>query len=568
MPSGNAGGEEQVPRDAGGQKARSGKGRGKRPRQAVVVVHGIGEQRPAATMRGYVNALLGESDAVIWAPDRISGEHDLRRAEIGWRPALTKDSGSGPIFTDVYEYYWADLVKATHRRHVTHWLVTLLRATSFWRRAIRYVPRFAVAALAVACVGGLVWLLYRLTPIQGFISRLPALATRTVGLAITGATGVWVVTKLGDAARYFDDVAANVSTRRDIRRRGVDILRRLHEEPREDGSQLPKYERIVVIGHSLGSVLAYDMVRHYWSQVNLAHNVDTSGAAHRAAQDVDEQGEAIASRKSRPHSARPDRFTDFQNCQRHLAEKLPDPAEGSGLTNRWAITDLLTIASPLTYADVLLAKSQRDLRIAQWQRELATCPPARMLSRPSYRMKRRLTEGGPIVETFHQAACFALTRWTNLYFGTDPVGGPVGPLFGAGVVDIRLKASRLLRVHSDYTRDPHAQEVLRWIVRDGASRRSEDAGRIRDIRRETLVRAIRDLSEKTTGASSPEAAIDAIPAFQNLDRRQRRHVGRCVELLHKGHEGESPGTAEDVADELLEDAHFRSRIPLADLGRS
>ena len=41
----------------------------------------------------------------------------------------------------------------------------------------------------------------------------------------------------------------------------------------------------------------------------------------------------------------------------------------------------------------------------------------------------------------HHAALFACTRWTNLYFTSDFVGGPLAPLFGDGVKDVPLHGS-------------------------------------------------------------------------------------------------------------------------------
>src|SRR5690242_7095073 len=60
---------------------------------------------------------------------------------------------------------------------------------------------------------------------------------------------------LGDAARYFRNSPANVAVRRAIRKNAVDTLANLHASG--------YYDRIVVVAHSLGSVVAYDMLRAY-----------------------------------------------------------------------------------------------------------------------------------------------------------------------------------------------------------------------------------------------------------------------------------------------------------------
>jgi hypothetical protein len=64
---------------------------------------------------------------------------------------------------------------------------------------------------------------------------------------------------LGDAARYFRNSPANVAVRRAIRKEAVDTLDRLHSSG--------LYDRIIVVAHSLGCVVSYDMLRAYFSRV-------------------------------------------------------------------------------------------------------------------------------------------------------------------------------------------------------------------------------------------------------------------------------------------------------------
>jgi hypothetical protein len=67
---------------------------------------------------------------------------------------------------------------------------------------------------------------------------------------------------LGDAARYFRNSPGNVAVRREIRRQAVSTLRALHLSG--------DYDRIVVVAHSLGTVVAYDMLRAYYSRISQA----------------------------------------------------------------------------------------------------------------------------------------------------------------------------------------------------------------------------------------------------------------------------------------------------------
>jgi len=68
-------------------------------KQAVVVIHGIGEQRPMDTLRGFVEAVIPadtpEATPFYWSkPDRFSRNFDLR---------VLKSAGRNS--TDFYEYY-------------------------------------------------------------------------------------------------------------------------------------------------------------------------------------------------------------------------------------------------------------------------------------------------------------------------------------------------------------------------------------------------------------------------------------------------------------------------------
>src|SRR4051812_44505390 len=91
-------------------------------RQAVVLIHGIGEQRPMSTSRGFVEAVLGASgqgQARMYSqPDRMAETFELRRL-------VAESSRSRPV-TDFYEYYWAYHMQGTTLRHLWPWFRTIL----------------------------------------------------------------------------------------------------------------------------------------------------------------------------------------------------------------------------------------------------------------------------------------------------------------------------------------------------------------------------------------------------------------------------------------------------------
>ena len=86
--------------------------------QAVVFIHGIGEQRPMDTLRGFVDAVLPEPESgekYFSKPDRMSESFELRKLQDRSQPR-----------THFFEYYWAHKVKGTTMRHLVSWFSSLL----------------------------------------------------------------------------------------------------------------------------------------------------------------------------------------------------------------------------------------------------------------------------------------------------------------------------------------------------------------------------------------------------------------------------------------------------------
>jgi len=99
-----------------------------KPKTAVVVIHGMGEQRPMETLWGFVQAawvrdpdLVGErNDDVYSKPDSITGSFELRRI-------TTRDSRAlGDHRVDFFEFYWAHLMTGNTATSVLDWAVGLL----------------------------------------------------------------------------------------------------------------------------------------------------------------------------------------------------------------------------------------------------------------------------------------------------------------------------------------------------------------------------------------------------------------------------------------------------------
>lgn len=399
-------------------------------RTAVLLIHGVGEQRPMETLRPFVRGVLGIPESAtepgfFSKPDRISKSLEMR--------VLRSRDG----LVDFYEYYWAQLITETTYGHVLGWLRALFLRWP-WRvpnqlRPIYWLTWITLVAALVSVGFAAGW-----DP-----AHLPEVSVGAVTGAVLAAIGnVVVLGFAGDAARYLSTVPSSVELRHNIRSAGLEILKGLHG----------KYDRIVVVGHSLGSVIAYDLVRELWSEWGSYY--DEPVASEQPALKALEQAGAKLEAGGEITTADRDVYIDAQH-----ALFVEDQASKS----RWKVTDLVTVGSPLAHGAVLLANHEGELRMKQREREFPTCPPQRervkekdgktFSDRYCYWFWHGEPEAKPgevRLYQLHHAAAFSQVRWTNIYhpatFGIfgDPVGGPLAHVFGQGIHDVRLPSRRLL----------------------------------------------------------------------------------------------------------------------------
>ena len=360
------------------------------------------------TLRGFVHAVWTTDPGVqhaeaapgVWSkPDDVSGSYELRR--------LTTSQNRVGARTDFFELYWAHRMEGTTLAHLAAWGRRLVfRSPARVPRALRSAWWLVAVLLAVAAVFFVVTLLpearrpFAIAPwLSGLLSAISALAVVPVAR-----------TFLGDAARYLDAAPPNIQRRQEIRAAGVKVLNALHASG--------AYDRIVVVGHSLGSVIGYDVLTHAWPA--YAEQVDPTLPSPV----LDEIEEVLQAEPFDPDA--------YRALQRRLFEELRDRR------SKWLVTDFVTIGSPLAHAELLLADDAVDLERKQTERELPTCPPVLEDGRLSFAPnRRRLDRRRP-----HHAAVFGPTRWTNVYAPSsaivrgDIIGGPLAPVFGRGVEDV------------------------------------------------------------------------------------------------------------------------------------
>ena len=378
-------------------------------KQAVVVIHGIGEQRPAETLRNFVKSILRDKTKYWNKPDSISGLFELRRF-------TAKSTSSAPI-TDFYEYYWAHRIRDTRFRHLLGWFLKLLfRKPNNVPQKILPIWIIAWLLLVISIILFLTGLMPVFLPEQD--ANTSSLISSAITFLILFVFKYFTLQYVGDAARYLDPSPDNVVHCQKIREEGVKLLDKLHKTK--------KYSRIVIVGHSLGSVIAYDIIKQLWVKYNTLHN-KPSDISQESLKRLEKIGMNLKSLKKPPS---PEEIEDYHAAQIDLWQ------EQRKYGNPWLITDLITLGSPLAYAKLLLACSEEEFTNRKDQRELPTCPPVNEKNAFSYNLQPYDTdEGKRTLRVLNHAALFACTCWTNLYFPGDIVGGPLQEVFGNGILD-------------------------------------------------------------------------------------------------------------------------------------
>jgi hypothetical protein len=272
------------------------------------------------------------------------------------------------------------------------------------------------------------WLLWSLSQ---NVSEIVAFLFIFLYLALNA---VFLQSYLGDAARYFRASPGNVAVRREIRKEAVDTLDALHTSG--------KYDRIIVVAHSLGTVVAYDMLRAYFSRI--CNDLPDPAALGPEVERIDG---AIVDANA------PEQKRQLRNDARELIRNIaafdaagPHASGAHAKTAKWLVTDFVTLGSALTHAYYLMCEGESydalklDFGRRVQEREFPTCPPARLdqdglllFTNPKTRKQE-----------FHHGAMFGLTRWVNLYFPLrqllwgDAIGGPLKDIFGSYIEDIEV----------------------------------------------------------------------------------------------------------------------------------
>ena len=426
-----------------------------------MLIHGMGEQIPMDTIRSFVTAAW-EQDPVISAnglpsPAKTWSKPDDRTGSLELRRITTRESKATTIHpdgvrSDFYELYWADLTAGSTWDQFVSWVWYLLLRWNVPRDVrLAWVLLWGLTLMVVA-IG-----LIGFVPASWWARHMPGWLPQKAMIGVFAATGVTlhkVVTRsFGRVVRYTRAQPDNIASRANARARGLALLRALH-----DGS----YDRIIVVGHSLGTILAYDLVSYLWAEMPGARTVAEGTAAFDALRLL-EKCAARVDRESVDGRLPSDAAIDAYDAARVALRRALAARADIDAKHRWLVSDLVTLGSPLSHAEFLLAAGKLDLVTRQQSRELPTSPPYREALDPSVRAAAVAADLVPAAAdhdrarlasfpervgngrwTLHHAAPFAAVRWTNVFDPSravvlgDLISGPMRPAFGPAIKEIDL----------------------------------------------------------------------------------------------------------------------------------
>lgn len=432
-------------------------------RHALVVIHGMGEQRPLDTLDNLTTAVLARFTAqrrqYFSRPTHIGDSYEARRHIIP--PVYDHDDLDARPVMHLFEYHWSHLMTGNRFDDL---LTTVRRILLQWPWR---VPRGILGLWLVlwAVIVAIAWALST-TIADGGLSAVPSVEEVVgivLGTGVLGALASYVVTRVlprtltgsfVDVVRYLDPSPRSYAVRRAIREGAVDILRELNDE----------YHRVTIVAHSLGSYVAYDAIRQLWGELGRTYCTEPPSDAPDHGEvpaGLDELEAAATAIGSATGAARHEAVQRYRRAQRELWRGLRDAG------HVWRISDLVTLGSPMYMADQLTTRTDEEFRERIARHEFPTCPPQddalSINAAAEPERARRFTYPHRGRRVLYDAAPFAVTRWTNVWFPTrallfgDYFGGPLSPLFGPGVLDVPIRQGTWRRLapgiaHSWYFR--------------------------------------------------------------------------------------------------------------------
>lgn len=436
-------------------------------KQAIVIIHGIGNQYPMETAKEFVENIKADSDILYSSPDREANYFETRRLSISQKK------------TDFYEFYWANLISEPKLGDLYSWVFRLLFIKKPSKRVETLVWSIRIITLSVLLTfsfivfkdfesvkeNGIPFLNSGIFAVASFILLkfvLPKLNSKTAQT-------------VGDAVKYLTPSPQNIESRYKIRKKGLQLLKKLHDKKDEDGN--PQYERIVIVGHSLGSVVAYDLITNLWHDYMYEYHPEEFPVVQPVLNEITEM-------INQCHQNETELPLELYNeLQRKLFKEI------KRFKNPWLISDFISIGSPLCHGDFILTKNFEEFDKKTNYREYPLCPPKIEVRKRgndivkdyenaiSFEANLLLTQSEEKdkqkIRFINHASQFSFIQWTNIYFQNDFVGGDLNGYFGKGIHNISFtpKGNWFDRnlpffSHTDYwnKKQPHSiEEILKHI---------------------------------------------------------------------------------------------------------
>jgi len=391
-------------------------------RIAVVVVHGMGNQYPMETLRGFVNSMRPSESVLYSSPNRITTDMELRRLSFSKIPF------------DFFEYYWAQHIQEPGFSEVLSWSLKLLFVKTPSNSLKKHINAVRLAiiifAVLVVAIATILYLSFKdqiddllsITIYGASLLVIFKIIWSIISATVAGA----IQSSIGDVIKYTIPSPGNIAIRDKIRKNGIELIRNLHNAKKPDGSN--KYSKVVLVAHSLGTIVAYDILTSLFAEYHVLFK------------NVPPQVSQSFLDKIRVQYDDPDHGgNQYQKDQAQLFN------EYQGLGNQWRVSHFITMGSPLTHASMILSKGLEDFKRKKDQREFPVSPPQldHADNHFSFDASYMATDDSRVtVKILHHAAHFAMTRWTNIYYENDWIGGQLSDEFGKGIVDIPVRAKR------------------------------------------------------------------------------------------------------------------------------
>jgi len=350
---------------------------------AIVVIHGMGNQYPMDTISDFVENLF---DGIKFStPERVSGSLDHRKL-IGFHKKIQYDC---------YEYYWAHLVKEPDLSNTIFWLYRLLWRKTLSERLKEFIVLLRVITFVLPLFIIFFFYFYYIILVcilywHPFWCHILFFVVSIIVFYILKYCTNLFTQIFGDVIRYTIPHPSSLEFRQKISNNAVEFLTNLHKKD---------YSRIVIVGHSLGSIIAYEMIINTFGQFT---------------------------KEFAPTS------TISENFAKQISAMKTQDLRRDTLGNffKWKVSDFISCGSPLCHAKMIMVENEEMFDKKVEKGEYPVCPPERDNLFYDFRASGNFTPTHDSV--------FGFVNWNNLYFTNDPVGGDLKNIFKKGIINKKI----------------------------------------------------------------------------------------------------------------------------------